>query len=118
MLDRFGPDAPRDAADDAVFRIHAVAEKEGEIGSEIIDRHPPAKIIFHIGEPVGQRKGQLRYRVSPGFGNMISAEGHTVKVANDAPDEIRLNVTHQTKGEFGTEDARSEEHTSELQSLA
>src|SRR6185437_12629502 len=34
MLDRFGPDAPRYPADNAVFRVHAVAEEERQVGSK------------------------------------------------------------------------------------
>ena len=102
---RFGPDPPCHPADDTILRVHAVAEKEGEIRCKIINEHPPAEVIFNEGESVGQSEGKLGHRVRSGFSDVITADGDAVEIPDLVVDEIRLYVTHHLKREFGAEDA-------------
>ena len=53
------PDAARHPADHGVFGIHPVGEEKGQVRPEVVQGHAAGKIILQIGEPVGQREGQL-----------------------------------------------------------
>jgi hypothetical protein len=60
-----GPDAARHAAQHGVFRVHAVAEEEAQVGREVVDVHAARQVGLDEGEAVGQREGQLADRVGP-----------------------------------------------------
>jgi hypothetical protein len=53
------PDATGHASDYGIFGIHPVGEEKGEIRSKVVQGHAAGKIVFKIGESVGQRKRQL-----------------------------------------------------------
>ena len=99
------PDAPRDPPDHAVFRVHPVAEEKRQIGRERINRQAAREIALNIGEAVGQRERQLGDRVRAGFGDVITGDGHRIKIAHPMLDEILLNIAHQFQGEFGGKNA-------------
>src|SRR5216684_3812016 len=94
VFNGFGPDATRYPSDDAVFRIHSIAEKERKVGGKIIDIHPSGKIIFYIGKAIGQRKSQLRNRVGAGFRDVIAADGDTIEIAYILFDKPGLDISH------------------------
>ena len=105
VLHRQRPDAAGDAADHRVFRIHAIGEEEGQVRGEIVDVHAARQIVFDVGEAVGKRESELRYRIGPGFGNVIAGNRHRVEVLHLVMDEVFLNVAHHLQCEFGGEDA-------------
>jgi hypothetical protein len=105
QLHGFGPDAPRHPADDGVFRVHAIGEKEGEIGRELVHVHAPRQVILHKGEAVRQGKGQLADGIGPRLGDVVAGNRDAVEVAHAVINEVLLDVAHQPQGEFGGEDA-------------
>ena len=105
VLHRHRPDAPRDTTDHRVLRVHAVAEKEAQVGREVVDVHAARQIAFDIGEAVRERERQLADRVRPGLGNVVARDRHRVEIAHLMFDEILLNVAHHFQRELGAEDA-------------
>ena len=99
------PDAPRNAADHRVFRIHAIAEEETQVRREFVDVHAARQIGFDIGKAIGQRESQLRNRVGAGFGDVIAGDRYRIEVAHLMLDEIFLDVAHHLQRKFGGEDA-------------
>ena len=100
-----GPDAARHPAHDGVFRVHAVAEEEAQIGREVVDVHAARQVRLHEGEAVREREGQLADRVGPGLGNVVPADGHRVEVAHVVVHEVLGDVAHDLQAELGAEDA-------------
>ncbi len=105
LAHRHCPDAPRDAADDGVFRIHAVAEEERQVGREVVDVHAAREISLDEGESVGQRERQLRDRVRAGLGDVVARDRHRIEIPDVVLDEILLDVSHHLEAELGGEDA-------------
>jgi hypothetical protein len=100
VLHRHRPDAAGDAADHGVFRVHAVAEEEGEVGREVVDVHAAGQVARH-SEAVGQREGELADRVGAGFGDVIAGDRHRVEVLHLVVHKERLDVAHHLEGELG-----------------
>ena len=63
-------------------------------------RHSPSKIGFKIREPVGQREGQLGDGIRTRLSDVVSGNGHRVKVANLVINEILLDVSHHAEAEI------------------
>ena len=68
------PNPPRHPAHHRVFRVHAVTEEERQILGKIVNVHSPRQIGFNIGEAIRQGKGQLRNRIGPSFGDVITGD--------------------------------------------
>ena len=100
-----GPNPTRHASDDGVFWVDPVGEEEAEVGTKFVDVHPSAEVVLDVGEPVGKGERQLRDGVGPRFCNVVAADGDRVEVPHLVPDEVVLDIAHQTQGEFGGEDA-------------
>lgn len=100
-----GPDAAGDAADDGVFRIHAVAEEERQVGREVVDLHAARQVVLDDGEAVAERERQLRDRVRAGFGDVVAGDADRIEIAHLLVDEVLLDVAHHAQREFGAEDA-------------
>ena len=64
LAHRARPDAPRDAADHRIFRIHAVREEERQVRREVVDLHAAREVVLDDGEAVREREGELRDRDS------------------------------------------------------
>ena len=56
---RHRPDTPGNPSHHGIFRAHAVAEKERQVGRKFIDVHAPGEVGFHKGEAVCQGKCKL-----------------------------------------------------------
>ena len=56
---RHRPNASRNAAHHGVFRIHAVAKEERQIGREVVDVHAARQIGFDKGKAIAQREREL-----------------------------------------------------------
>ena len=61
---------------------------------KIVDVKPPGQIIFHIGKPIGQGKGQLADGIGPGFGNVIAANAHGIKMLDAFSGKVFLDIPH------------------------
>ena len=53
------PDAARDTPDHRIFRVHAVGEKERQVGREIVDVHAAREVGLDKGKAVREREGEL-----------------------------------------------------------
>ncbi len=82
-----------------------VAEEKAQVGREIVDVHAARQVGFHKGETVTQRERQLADRVGPGFGNVVTRDGHRVEVAHVVVHEVLCDVAHHLEAELGREDA-------------
>ena len=98
------PDASSDTPNDAVLRVHAVAEEEGQIGCEIVDTHATREVVLGDSKAVGQRKGELGDRVRSCLGDVVPGNRNRVEIANVVVDEELLDVAHHAEGELGVED--------------
>jgi hypothetical protein len=96
LLHGLGPDAPRHAADDGVFGVDAVGEKERlRLGAKSLMSMPRRQVILHKGEAVGEGEGQLRDGIGARLGNVVARNGDRVEVAHLVGDEILLHIAHQ-----------------------
>ena len=102
---RHRPDAPRDAAEHGVLRVHAVAEEEAQVRREVVDVHAAREIRLDEGEAVGQRERELADRVRAGLGDVIAADAHRIEVAHLVVHEVLGDVAHHLERELGREDA-------------
>ena len=81
------PNAARHTAHHGVLGVHAIAEKETQIGREVVNVHPACQIGFDKRETVGQGERQLADRVCARFSNVITADGHGVEISHIVVDE-------------------------------
>ena len=95
-----GPNAARYPANDGVFRVNAIGEEKTQIGTELIQLHAAAQVVFYVGEPIGQRERQLRNWIGACFGDVVSANGNAVEVADRSIDEGFLDIPHQSQCKF------------------
>ena len=102
----FGPDATSHAADDCILGVDAVGEEKAQVGPEFVQIHASAQVVLDVGKAVRQRKGQLRNRIGPGFGDVVPTDGYAVEVADGAVNERGLHITHQPQGKLRRENAR------------
>ena len=103
FLHRHRPNPARHAPDHRILGVHAVREKERQVGREIIDVHAARQIRFHVSETVAERERQLADRVGPGLGDVITADADRIEIPHVVLDEIRLDVAHHLEAEFGAE---------------
>ncbi len=66
---------------------------------------PAAQVILHIGEAVGQGKGELRDGVGPGLCNVVARNRDRIEIADLVVNEVSLHVAHEPQGKLGGEDA-------------
>jgi hypothetical protein len=65
FLHRHGPDAARHAADHGVFRVHAVAEEEGQVGREVVDVHAARQVRLDQVKPLDSVKASWLIGLAP-----------------------------------------------------
>ena len=99
------PNAACDPADDRVFWIEPVGEEERQVGCELVDVHASAAVVFHVGEAVGERQGELRDGVGTRLSDVVARDGHGVVVANAVVDVVLLHVAHEFERKGRGEDA-------------
>ncbi|OQA04813.1 MAG: hypothetical protein BWY66_02864 [bacterium ADurb.Bin374] len=99
------PNAPRDAADDRVFWIHAVAEEERQVRREVVDLHAAAQIILYERKAVRQGERELRNRVRAGLGDMIAGDAYRIIVPDFVSDEKLLDVAEHLEREVDRKNA-------------
>ena len=99
------PNAACDPADDRVFGVEPVGEEERQVGCELVDVHASAAVVFHVGEAVGKRQGELRDGVGTRLGDVVARDGHGVVVANPVVDVVLLHVAHELERKGRGEDA-------------
>jgi len=100
------PDPASDSAEHRVLGINAVREEERKVGSEVLHLHAASEVRLNIGETIGEGEGQLRNRVRPGFGDVVTGDGHRIEIAHLIIDEPLLDVAHAAQGELRGKDAR------------
>ena len=65
-------------------------KKKDKFRTELVDVHPAAQIIFHIGETIRQGEGQLGDGIGTRFGNMVTADGYGIEIPHLVVNEILL----------------------------
>ena len=100
------PNATCHPADNRVFGVESVREEEREVRCEFVDVHASAAVVFHVGEPVGEREGELRDGVGARLSDVVARDGHGVVVANAVVDVVLLHVAHEFERKGRGEDAR------------
>ena len=88
LAHRDGPDPPRDAADDRVLGVHAVAEEERQVRREVVDVHAAREIGLDEREAVGERERELRDRIRAGLGDVIAGDRHRIEIPDVVLDEV------------------------------
>jgi hypothetical protein len=74
-----------------------VGEEERQVRGERVDVHAPRQVRLHVGEAVGQGERELGDGVRPGFGDVVSGDGHRVEVGHLVLDEELLDVGHHAE---------------------
>src|SRR6056300_1400580 len=90
ILHHHRPDPAPYATYNGILRIKPVAEKEREVGREVIYLHPTRQVIFDEGETVGQSKGKLRYRIGTCLGHVITTDRNRIVVTDILVDKVLL----------------------------